>query len=489
MPTASISVHLQRASCGSRWANLIRALARCAIVAILTIGFVGLPDYGGAQPLIVPLTGKRARPIDPASLFHTLFSDFFTAPDGTTYVQTGDIAAMWLRDSSEQTIPYIWFEPSFPVLHDRFTGVIERNARNIAVDPYANAFSSDYYVYERKWEVDSLAWPMLLASVYWRETADRSIFTPALHRALQTVVNTYRCEQQHRTCSRYRFRVAVKTNDAYNEDTGMIWGAFRPSDDAVTYRFNIPQQVIAVVASRAIEELARDGFGDERLARAARAVGDRVWVGIERYGVAYLPRYGGWVYVYETDGNGNYNMMDDANIPNLITLPYLNWCSIYDPVYVRTRYFALSNANPYYYRGTYGMGLGSPHTPTDFVWPLGIIGRALTSSSSAEVAASITTLAETDSEQGLIHESFYDGGYWRFTRADFGWANALGAHLVFETIAGFPSTPFVASGVLKPFEHRGRIPSLVPEITQLDNAGLVLSALARTLEETRGAMR
>lgn len=440
------------------------------------------------ETLVVPLTGKRVRNIQTASLFHTLFHDFFLEDDETTYVQSGDIPAMWLRDSSAQTIPYIRFQTAYPVLRARFAGVIERNARNILADPYANALQVDYHDWERKWEVDSLAWPVILASIYWRTTRDPTIFSSDLHRALASIVATYSCEQRHRACSSYRYPYRVYTNDAYNAGTGMIWGAFRPSDDAVEYRFNIPQNAIAVVGLRNIAQLALDGYGDHALADRARALGEQVQLGVQRYGRFYDAQRRVWMYAYETDGFGKYNLMDDANIPNLTTLPYIDWCSSFDPTYLATRAFALSMDNPFFFKGRYAEGLGSPHTPQGYVWPLGIIGRALTATTSLEVATAITTLAETDGEDGLIHESFYPDGYWRFTRPEFGWANALGAELLFRSLAGEPATQFAWGGPIVPFQRRSVTPRLVPYFTQLENAAEIVSTLGRLLHATGGAL-
>jgi meiotically up-regulated gene 157 (Mug157) protein len=461
---------------------------RCASVALVAVFAMSFAVPARAERLVVPLTGKRVRDIQTATLFHTLFHDFFPEDDATTYVQSGDIPAMWLRDSSAQTIPYIRFQTAYPVLRARFAGVIERNARNILVDPYANALTSDYRIWERKWEIDSLSWPVVLASVYWRETHDRTIFTLDLHRALTSVVATYECEARHRRCSRYNYGQRVYTNDAYNAGTGMIWGAFRPSDDPVQYRFNIPQNAFAVVALRNIVQLALDGYGDRHLADRAQSLGQRVQSGIQRYGRFYNSERRAWMYAYETDGFGRYNVMDDANIPNLTTLPYIDWCSAFDQVYLATRAFALSMDNPFFFSGQYAEGLGSPHTPYGFVWPLGIIGRALTATSSIEVATAITTLAETDDESGLIHESFYPGGYWRFTRPEFGWANALGAELLFRSLAGEQQTQFAWDGPILPYERRSRTPTLVPFFTQVENAAEIVATLGRLLYSTGGAM-
>jgi uncharacterized protein len=450
--------------------------ARCGIALLLAALFTAAPLQARAQALIVPLTGRRVHDVNAEQLFHTLFNDFFYERDGTTYVQTGDIPAMWLRDSSAQTIPYIRFFREFPQLRSQFDGVIQRNARNINKDPYANAFQTSYHVWERKWEVDSLAWPVVLTWVYWRQTRDRSVFTWQLHSALRKIVATYTCERNHPQCGQYNYPFHVSSSDRY-ADTGMIWGGFRPSDDAVQYRFNIPQNALAVVALREIERLARDGYHDRALADSAGTMATGIMRSILFYGVYYDASQHGWTYAYETDGFGRYAVMDDANIPNLTTLPYIDWCSAHDPAYLNARAMALSRRNPYYFEGRYAAGLGSAHTPPGYIWPLGIIGRALTATSSSEVAEAVTTLAETDGELGTIHESFYDDGYWKYTRDEFGWANALGAELAFRSLAGYGSTQFDPGGPVLPLETRSVTPALVRPYEQLQNAAKIVAAL------------
>lgn len=460
---------------------MIRTL-RAALCALLAFA-LALPAR--AERLVIPLTGHRARPTQARTLFHTLFSDFFSEADNTTYVQTGDIPAMWLRDSAAQTLPYVRFAQAFPILAVRFSGVVERDARNITVDPYANAFNTNYVVWEEKWEVDSLAWPVLLAWVYRERTGHRNIYTPQLHRAFRTIVGTYRCEQLHATCSRYSFP-GVDTRGRFNPNTGMIWTAFRPSDDRVKYHFNIPQEMIAVVALRDLARMAIDGYGDRNLANEADSIATQVYQGIVRYGMVPAPD-GGWMYVYETDGLGHDLLMDDANVPDLTSMPYLGWCSAYDPAYVNTRNYVLSAKNPWYFSGAYAQGLGSPHTPAGFVWPLGIITRALTATSSAEVAESITMLAETDASDGLMHESFWPNGYWLFTRADFGWANALYAELIFRTVGGFSGTAFLPDErTIVPGEIRSATPPITAQHNQLRNAAVIYSALGELLQQANG---
>ncbi len=461
---------------------MIRTL-RAAICALLVCA-LAIP--ANAQRLTIPMTGHRARSIQAQTLFHTLFSDFFSEADDTTYVQTGDIPAMWLRDSSAQTLPYVRFANAYPILAVRFSGVVERDARNILADPYANAYRADYSVWERKWEADSLAWPVLLAWVYREETHHTNFYTPTFHAALRKIVDTYRCEQLHAQCSKYAF-AGVNFNHPFNGNTGMIWSAFRPSDDRTAYPFNIPQEAIAVIALQDLAQMAVDGYEDRNLSNEATSIAAQIYEGISSYGRVWNPRYGGWVYVYETDGLGNDLYMDDANLPNLTALPYLGWCSADDPAYLNTRAYTLSKENPWYFSGTYAQGLGSPHTPQGFVWPLGIISRALTATSAKETAESITTLAQTDSNDGLIHESFWPDGYWLFTRADFGWANGLYAELLFRSLAGFPPTRFTASSLpIVATERESRTPVLTSPLMQLREGGMVYLALSELLEQANG---
>jgi meiotically up-regulated gene 157 (Mug157) protein len=326
----------------------------------------------------------------------------------------------------------------------------------------------------------------MLAWTYWKTTGYGNIFTPQLHAALRKIVGTWRCEQLHAKCSRYNWPEPQYTSDAYNANTGMVWTAFRPSDDPVEYHFNIPQEAIIAIGLQETAQLAIAGYRDGDLANEANSMALQVATGVLTYGRVWDSQSGGWMYVYETDGLGHSVLMDDANIPNLTSLPYLGWSSAYDPVYLNTRAYALSNRNPWYFRGTYAQGLGSPHTPQGFVWPLGIIARALTATSSLETSASITTLAETDSEQGLIHESFDPNAYWVYTRAFFGWGNALYAELLFRSVAGFTAVPFPPNGTAVAFQRVTPTPTLTNRFTQLQNATILYATLADLLEEAGG---
>jgi meiotically up-regulated gene 157 (Mug157) protein len=171
--------------------------------------------------------------------------------------------------------------------------------------------------------------------------------------------------------------------------------------------------------------------------------------------------------VYETDGYGNNNLMDDANLPNLTGLPYIGWCSTDDATYVNTRKFTLSSDDPYYYTGKYASGLGSPHTPKGWVWPLGMIDVALTTTKRSEITHAIDMLDQSDTINGLMHESVNPNDPTQFTRPDFGWANAFWADLLFRTVAGYPAVPYVTLGTVIPLERSSEIPTISPLYTQL----------------------
>jgi uncharacterized protein len=461
-----------------------RAAPAIAIALATLMSAAAFAQRAPIDPLIrIPASEINSQPIaiSTATRFHTLASDFFMQDDGTMYVQTGDIPAMWLRDSSSQTKPYVRFSPSHPKLGPLVRAVIERNAKNVLTDPYANAFTAGYKIWEEKWEVDSLAYPVTLAYTYWRRTNDRALFTPRLHWALEHTVSTYLCEQQHAHCSHYTSRFLPNGGrGARYAQTGMIWSAFRPSDDRVRYPFNIPQQMFAVVALRELSELALDGYRDARLAGQASRLADEVNLGIERHGLFYSRRFG-LIYAYEVDGLGNALVADDANMPNLTTATYYGYAVPFSQVYLNTRRFALSSGDPYFYRGKYAAGLGSAHSPTGWVWPLGLMGAALTTRDPREVAQTISTIEQTNRENGLIHESFDPNNPDQFTRAEFGWANALYAELLFRTAAGFDADP------LPPIPGVQFTPQSTPVIVGVPqlwfNADLIYSETSSLLQE------
>ncbi len=346
-------------------------------------------------------------------------------PDGTTFVSSGDIDMEWLRDSSAVLLAYIDQARTKPEIRSMLRGAIERQGRYIEIDPYANAFTADYHVGERKFEVDSLLYPIRLAYEYWRVTGDTSAFTPAMRKTYALVLRVLRDEQHHATRSHYRSASLLGGDDGMPFGyTGMIWTGFRPSDDPAQFPYNIPQNMMAVVELEHLSAIEKQVYHDERLAEEAWGLSVQVHDAIERYGIVFVPHYGR-IYAYEVDGLGHANLMDDANVPSLLSAPYIGYLDVHDSIYQATRRFVLSPNDPYYYQGKDAAGIGSAHTPRGYVWPLSLIVEALTSIDPAEKARVLRYLANSDTGSHVLHESFDPNDPAHFTRADFAWPNAM----------------------------------------------------------------
>jgi len=362
-----------------------------------------------------------------------------TEPDGTTFVSTGDINAEWLRDSSAVLMPYIGLASTDSYVRNMLRGAIARQAKYILIDPYANAFTSDYQVAERKFEMDSLLYPIRLAYVYWKATGDRSIFTPTLQRALTTAVRTLRLEQHHATRSHYRHTElannGVGTRVAY---TGLVWTAFRPSDDAARYQYNIPDNMFAAVVLQQLTEIERSVYHDNAMAEETWGLAVQIRHGIEHNALVNVPGLGR-VYAYEIDGFGNANLMDDANVPSLLSAPYFGYVNARDSVYKATRTFVLSQRNPYYFAGKYASGIGSPHTPHGYIWPMSLVMEAITSTDPIEVSKVMGYIAASDTGDHRLHESFNSDWPESYTRDDFAWPNALFAQLMLARQGRLPA--------------------------------------------------
>jgi hypothetical protein len=349
--------------------------------------------------------------------------------DGTTYVSTGDIDAEWLRDAAAVMEPYIPLARSDQRIRETLRGTVARMARYILLDPYANAYWSNYRVAERKFEVDSLLYPIWFADHYYARTRDRSIFTPEVRHAFSTALHVLRDEQQHARRSRYTHpELGYGGKGAPVRFTGMVWTGFRPSDDAARYHYNVPDNMFAVVVLRRLSSLERHVFGDSKAAAEAWGLAVQIRRGIERYGTA---RVGSTkIYAYEVDGFGRRALMDDANVPSLLSAPYFGYVGSGDGIYRNTRAFVLSARNPYFFTGKYAVGVGSAHTPRGFVWPLSLVVQALTSNNAAEIDRVMGYIAAADVGDHRLHESFDADWPERYTRPDFAWPNALYAELV-----------------------------------------------------------
>jgi hypothetical protein len=379
--------------------------------------------------------------------------------DDDTLVYTGDIHAMWLRDSGAQVWPYLQLANDDPKLKSMLRGTILRQFRSIIIDPYANAFLDPHdpnpdhqwmsdktdmkpELHERKWEIDSLCYVIRLAYEYWKVTGDTSIFGKEWEQAIALVVQTFKEQQKKDGHGPYTFmRKTERQLDTMSNNgmgnpvkpVGLIASAFRPSDDATTFQFLIPSNFFAVTSLRKASEILKTVSNDNTLAESCDELACEVEVALKKYATVNHPKYG-TIYAFEVDGFGNQLMMDDANVPSLLAMPYLGDVCINDPIYQNTRKFVWSEDNPYFFRGKAGEGIGGPHIGYDMVWPMSIMMKAFTSQSDEEIKFCIKMLMDTDAGTGFMHESFHKDDPTNFTRKWFAWQNTLFGELIIKLI-------------------------------------------------------
>lgn len=372
-----------------------------------------------------------------------------------SFVITGDIPCLWLRDSAAQLKPYLHLVRKDPKLGELFRGLIGRHARSILIDPYANAFMEDPKaktslawavdddtemrpgVAERKWEVDSLCYALRFAYLYWKEMRDPRPFDLTWAKSARLIVRTFREQQRKDGNGPYRFqRLTKQPHDSLpwgwgnpTRPVGLIHSGFRPSDDACLYPFLIPANMFAVITLRELVVVATEAAGDLRLAAEAKALSDEVEKAIQQHGKMRL-RDGREVWAYEVDGFGNAVFMDDANVPSLSALGYLGCVPREDPLWRRTEAAAWSEANPYFFRGAAAEGIGGPHIGRGQIWPMSLIVRALSAYDDTTVRSCLKLLRDTDGGTGFVHEAFDQDDPAKFTRGWFAWANGLFGELI-----------------------------------------------------------
>jgi len=374
-----------------------------------------------------------------------------------TFVYTGDIHAMWLRDSGAQVWPYVQFANSDEHLRHMIKGVIHRQIMCILIDPYANAFNevpdpngpwmSDMTdmkpeLHERKWEIDSLCYPLRLAYQYWLVTGDTSIFNDQFVKAVELIVKTFKEQQRKDGNGPYTFQ--RKTERQFDtlcnnglgspvNPVGLIASAFRPSDDATIFQFLVPSNFFAVSSLRKAAEILTKVNKNTQLATQCNDLAQEVENALKKYATYNHPEFG-TIYAYEIDGFGNKHLTDDANVPSLLSMAYLGVVDINDPIYQNTRNFVWSQSNPYFFKGKAGEGIGGPHIGYDMVWPMSIMMKAFTSQNDEEIKNCVKMLMDTDANTGFIHESFHKDNPENFTRAWFAWQNSLFGELIIKLV-------------------------------------------------------
>ncbi|KGL42132.1 glycoside hydrolase family 125 protein [Listeria sp. SHR_NRA_18] len=372
--------------------------------------------------------------------------------EGLPFVITGDIPAMWLRDSTSQIRPYLMVAEDDPEMAAVIAGLVKQQMRFVQLDPYANAFNQEAngkgfqtdktemspHVWERKYEIDSLCYPIQLGYLLWQSTGSLAHFDADFRRGVAAILAVWKTEQHHETESPYSFeRADVRQSDTLNRDgkgtevayTGMTWSGFRPSDDACLFGYLVPSNMFAVVALGYLEEINEACWKDANLAKEIATLKSEIEQGIQDFAVQEHPYYGE-MYAYEVDGTGRKNFMDDANVPSLLAAPYLGFGDFTDPKYLATRHFILSRENPFYVEGSQLTGIGSPHTPDHYVWPIALSVQGMTATNLSEKLAILEMLTTTDGGTGFMHEGVNASDHNEYTREWFAWSNAMFSEFV-----------------------------------------------------------
>ena len=382
------------------------------------------------------------------AFFNTILTTLFFEEDGSAFVLTGDIPAMWLRDSAAQVAQYLHFANECPSVKNLIKAVLKKQFAFIMIDAYANAFNrtangrghvtdlptNSPWVWERKFELDSLCYPLWLLTKYVEKTGDESVLDENFLLAFDKIISTFRTEQRHAIFSPYYHEITDRPQKQWCgkgtpvKENGLVWSGYRPSDDKCEYGYYIPGNMFICTVLTKLQPLFLKK-GDEDRAKKCADLSEEIHRAIDECGAATLDD-GSKVYALETDGFGNYNVMDDANLPNLLAIPYLEYPFMDEELYKNTRAHMLSPRNPYYFEGKAITGLGSPHTPDGYVWPLSLIVQALTSSDEEEIRRLVNMVASSTGGTYYIHESVQKDKDKVFTRPWFAWANSLFANLV-----------------------------------------------------------
>jgi len=387
-----------------------------------------------ADPVVAEIfAGAFPNTLDTTVEFFGVDEDGFA--DG--YIITGDINAMWLRDSTNQVAAYWPYTQEDPRLAQLMCGLVNRQIRYVLHDPYANAFNfadeggpweNDYRkppmtpeLHEGKYELDSLAAVLKLFNNYLSHGLDFSCIDAKAQWAqgMQVVLNTIRTQQAAtdeewdnpaytfaRETSVATDTLMMRSRGPPAKRCGLSKCFFRPSDDATTLPFLIPANAMAVVElERFAAHLTNLGI-QPGLASQAASLAAEIRAAIAEVGIIDHPKYG-QIYAYEVDGYSSYYMMDDANVPSLLSFPYLGFTEKNDPIYQRTRAAILSEGNPFYFVGTAGKGIGGPHVGMGYIWPMGLSIQILTSDDDDEIVEALNTLKSSTAGTNLMHESFW----------------------------------------------------------------------------------
>lgn len=318
-----------------------------------------------------------------------------------TFIVTGDINAEWLRDSTNQLSGYQALAKQDPAIHTLILGAINTQVEFVIQSPYCNAFQppppsgldpvpssqkdnvrpkyDTSVVYECKYELDSLASFLALGTEFYEHTKSIEFLTSRWYKALDSVLSvldaqsqpTFNAQSKY-IQNQYTFQRETKSGtetlgldglgNPLNEGTGLIRSAFRPSDDATIFGFFVPPNAMMAVQLQKTAAVIQAAGGHGDLATKLQQRGEKLQQAVWDYGVVQHTKYGD-VFAFEVDGYGSRTLMDDANMPSLLSLPLLDFVDQNNFVYKNTRKMVLEKSgNPYYLNGSVFKGIGGPHS-------------------------------------------------------------------------------------------------------------------------------
>jgi meiotically up-regulated gene 157 (Mug157) protein len=367
--------------------------------------------------------------------------------DGTIFVSTGDIPAMWIRDSTWQLRPLLAACNQSGETEEVIAAVSKRQAKYLLIDPYANAFNieangfcwhkdfedQDPWVFERKFEIDSIAAFFDLALRLYRKTNYKNHLDETFWLAAEKCVALIQREMNHDPDSYIFVRENAPTHDYLSHEgkgapfknVGLVWSGFRPSDDACVLPFHIPANAHLLSVLGWLSEAAAD-FGRKEISELAIKLALEISDGIRNHG------YIGDRMAYEVDGLGNAVDLDDPNVPSLLALPYLGWCSPEYFKYQNTREHILSREHKMFVRGLAVEGISSSHTPERNIWPLALAIQGLTTDDKNEQTYLLETLEAITAGTNHNHESVNVDDPTQYTRPWFSWADMTYFHLAIK---------------------------------------------------------
>lgn len=414
--------------------------------------------------------------LDTTILWHRSSRQNSRVDGGQTFVVTGDIHAEWLRDSARQLSVYQQFVKYDSKLKEMILGAINTQAHYILTSPYCNAFHPppesgvkrgntamdqvfprpDWrYVFECKYELDSLASFLTLSNDYFVNSGgDNSFVTPLWLRAYEKLLIVLRRESEPSfdldtgQAKPFYYSFQRQTNigsetlplggvgNPVNYGTGLIRSAFRPSDDSCILQFFIPANAHMLTELKAVKKNLLSGESEdmEILAEQTDYFINSISKGIEEFGIINHPVWGK-VYAYEVDGYGGNILMDDANLPSLLSLPDMGYGDINDEIYQNTRKMILSKkGNPYFLTGLFFEGVGGPHIGIQHAWPMSLLVKIRTTDDDEEIKESLDYIMGTTGGLGLMHESVHVNSREgrQFTRSWFAWCNSEFAKTIFH---------------------------------------------------------